>query len=75
LLSAEVRVFCMPRMTRGGRLVGGFERIVLGNVRRFDAVHSLLPPAAVESLGDIALARSDHDAARKAYEDTLPLYR
>jgi len=24
-------------------------------------------PAAVESLGDIALRRSDHDAARKAY--------
>jgi hypothetical protein len=26
-------------------------------------------------LGDIALARSDHDAARKAYDDALTLYR
>jgi hypothetical protein len=23
----------------------------------------------------VALARSDHDAARKAYKDALPLYR
>ena len=26
-------------------------------------------------LGDIALARFDHDAARKAYDDALTLYR
>jgi hypothetical protein len=26
-------------------------------------------------LGDIALARSDHAAARKAFEDALPLFR
>jgi hypothetical protein len=29
----------------------------------------------VKGLGDVALARSDHDAARKAYKDALPLYR
>ena len=29
----------------------------------------------IKSLGDIALARSDHEAAHKAYEQALPLYR
>lgn len=29
----------------------------------------------IQGLGDIALARTDHEGARKAYEEAMPLYR
>jgi hypothetical protein len=56
------------------RVLPQFEN--LGRRRGRPEIGDVLGEAdCVKGLGDVALARSDHDAARKAYKDALPLYR